>query len=162
MENKEIKLYIKFPVYYYLVFIGVMVILPLFFIIFNDIFNINKNYVLILKILKIISIVILSFGICVSSVLFLVNIFKKKGYIITKEGITSFSPVNKKIFLWNQLVSYTVNGYEKKNDLYLRFYTEKSLKNKGLLIPKYVLSISTKLCKININELIEKINKIRE
>jgi len=159
MENNEIKLYVKFPVYYYLLSVGFLVILPLSFIIFNDLFNIHKNYVLIIKI---ISIVILSFGICISSVLFFVNIFKKTGYIITKEGITSFSPVNKKIFLWNQLVSYTVNGYEKKNDLYLRFYTEKSLKNKGLLIPKYVLSISTKLCKININELIEKINKIRE
>ena len=159
MENKEIKLYVKLPVYYYFIFVGLMVILPLFFILFNDIFNMNKNYVLILKI---ISIIILSFGIIMTLVLFLVNIFKRIGYIITKEGITSFSPVNKKTFLWNQIVSYTVNGYEKKNDLYLRFYTEKSLKNKGQLKPKYVINIPTKLCKININELIEKINKIRE
>jgi len=158
MEKNEIKLYVKFPVYYYLLSVGFMVILPLFFIIFNGSFNIHRNYVLILKI---ISITILSFGICMSSVFFLVNIFKKKGYIITREGITSFSPVNKKTYLWNQIASYTVNGYEKKNDLYLRFYTGDSLKNKGLK-PKYVISISTKLCKININELIEKINKIRE
>ena len=159
MENNEIKLYVKFPVYYYLIYAGFLVILPLSFIIFNDFFNIQKNYLLILKI---ISVIILSFGICVSLVLFFINIFKKTGYIITKEGVTSFSPVSKKSYLWNQIVSYTVNGYEKKNDLYLRFYTEKSLRKKGALIPKYVLSISTKLCKININELIEKINKIRE
>ena len=159
MENKEIKLYIKYPAYYYLVFVGLMVILPLFFIIFNDSLNINKNYVLILKIL---SIIVLSFGICSSLVLFLINISRKTGYIITKEGITLTSLVNKKTYLWNQIVSYTVNGYEKKNDLYLRFYTEKSLKNKGQLNPKYVISIPTKYCNVNINELIEKINKIRE
>jgi hypothetical protein len=97
-----------------------------------------------------------------SLILFLVNIFKKIGYIITKEDITSFSPIHRKTFLWNQIVSYTVNGYEKKNDLYLRLYTDKSLKNKGQLNPKYVINISTKLCKVDINELIEKINKIRE
>jgi hypothetical protein len=158
MEEKELKLYVKFPVYYYFICVGLMVILPLFFIIFNDFFDINKNYVLILKV---ISIIILSFGICMSLVLFLVNKFKKTGYIITKKGITSFSPVKNKTYLWNQIVSYTVNGYEKKNDLYLRFYTEDSLKNKGLK-PKFVINIPTKFCKININELIEKINKIRE
>jgi hypothetical protein len=152
MENKEIKLYVKVPVYFFLFLAGFMVILPLFFIIYND-YGIK---------IKTISIIILSFGICMSLVLFLVNIFKKTGYIITKEGITSFSPLNKKVFLWNQIVSYTVNGYEKKNDLYLRFYTENSLKNNGILKPKYVISISTKYCKININELIEKINKVRD
>jgi hypothetical protein len=159
MEDNEIKLYVKFPVYYYLFPVGFLVILPLFFIIFNNYVNIHRNYLLILKI---ISAIIFSFGICMSLVLFLVNIFKKMGYIITKEGITSFSPVTEKVFLWNQIVSYTVNGYEKKNDLYLRFYTEDSLKIKGALKPKYVINISTKLCKISINELIEKINKIRE
>ena len=158
MENSEIKLYKKVPLYYYLIIVGFLVILPLSFIIFNDLFTIHKNYVLIIKI---ISIVILSFGICVSLYLFSVNIFRKKGYIITKEGIKSFSPVIKKTYLWNQIASYTVNGYEKKNDLYLRLYTEKSLKNKGLK-PKYVISIPTKLCKIDINVLIDKINKIRE
>jgi len=158
MENKEIKLYVRFPVYYYIFSVGFLVVLPLFFIIFNDLFNINKIYVLILKT---ISIIFLSFGICISLVLFFVNIFKKTGYIISKEGITSFSPLNKKTYLWNQIVSYTVNGYEKNNDLYLRFYTEDSLKNKGLK-PRFVINIPTKLCKININELIEKINKIME
>jgi len=152
MENNEIKLYAKLPVYYYLILVGFMVILPLFFILYND-YGLK---------IKTINIIILSFGIFMTLVLFLVNIFKKIGYTITKEGITSFSPVSKKTFLWNQIVSYTVNGYEKKNDLYLRFYTEKSLKNKGQLKPKYVISIPTKYCKININELIEKINKIRE
>jgi len=159
MENKEINLYVKLPVYYYLASVGIMVLLPLFFIIFNDFFDINKNYVFILKI---ISIIIISFGICSSLVLFFVNTFRKSGYIITKEGITSFSPVNKKKYLWNQIVSYTVNGYEKKNDLYLRFYTKDSMEKKGMLTPKYVISIPTKYCKISINELIEKINKIRE
>jgi hypothetical protein len=158
MENKEIKLYVRFPVYYYIFSVGFLVVLPLFFIIFNGLFNINKIYVLILKT---ISIIFLSFGICISLVLFFVNIFKKTGYIISKEGITSFSPLNKKTYLWNQIVSYTVNGYEKNNDLYLRFYTEDSLKNKGLK-PRFVINIPTKLCKININELIEKINKIME
>jgi hypothetical protein len=152
MENKEIKLYTKFPVYYYLILVGFLVILPLFFILYND-YGIK---------IKTVSIIILSFGICMTLVLFLINIFRKKGYIITKEGITSFSPLSKKTFLWNQIVSYTVNGYEKNNDLYLRFYTEDSLKKKGMLTPKYVIDISTKLCGISISELIEKINKIRE
>ena len=158
MEEKELKLYVKFPIYYYFIFVGFMVILPLFFIIYKDFFDINKYYVFILKV---ISIIILSFGICSSSILFLVNTSRKTGYIITKEGITLVSLVNKKTYLWNQIVSYTVNGYEKRNDLYLRFYTENSLKNKGLK-PKFVINIPTKLCKIDINVLINKINKIRE
>ena len=151
MENSEIKLYKKVPLYYYLIIVGFLVILPLYFILFDD-------YVI--KI-KTISIIILFFGVFMTLALFLVNIFKKIGYIITKEGVTSFFPVSKKKYLWNQIVSYTVNGYEKKNDLYLRFYTEGSMKKKGLLIPKYVINISTKQCGVNINELIEKINKIR-
>jgi len=157
MEDKEIRLHTKFPFYYYFIFVGLMVILPSFFI-YNDFFDINKNYAFILKI---ISIIILSFGICSSLILFLVNTSRKTGYIITKEGITLVSLVNKKTYLWNQIVSYTVNGYEKRNDLYLRFYTENSLKNKGLK-PKFVINIPTKLCKIDINVLINKINKIRE
>jgi hypothetical protein len=152
VEKNEFKLYVKFPVYSYLIVVGFMVIFLLFNIIYTD-YGLK---------VKIISIIALFFGICISLVLISTNIFKKTGYIITKEGITSFSPVNKKIFLWNQIISYTVNGYEKKNDLYLRFYTENSLRNKGILKPKYVINISTKLCRININELIEKINKIRE
>jgi len=152
MEKNEFRLYERFPVYYYLISVGFLVILPLFFILYND-YGLK---------IKTINIIILSFGICISLVLFSVNIFKNKGYILTKEGITSFSPVHEKIFLWDEIVSYTVNGYEKKNDLYLRFYTENSLKNKGKLLPKYTISISTKLCNISINELFEKINKIRE
>jgi len=151
MENNEIKLYVKFPVYYYLILVGIMVILPLYNIIFSDYGQ---------KV-KLISMIILIFGICVSLVLILINIFRKTGYIITKEGITQFSLINKKKFLWDEIVNYTVNGYEKRNDFYLRFYTESSLKNKGTLKPQYVINISTKLCKIDINELIKKINKIR-
>jgi preprotein translocase subunit Sec61beta len=152
MEDNEIKLYVKFPVYLYLVIVGFLVILPMFFILYND-YGIK---------VKILGLITVSFGIFISLVLFLVNIFKKTGYIITKEGITSFSPVKEIKYLWNQIVSYTVNGYEKKNDFYLRFYTEESLKNNGKLKPKYVINISTKLCRVNINELIGKINKIRE
>ena len=152
MENNEIKLYVKFPVYYYLISAGVLVVLPLLNLIFNDYGLKIKN----------VSIVTLVVGICIFLILVSINIFRKTGYIITKEGITSFSPVNKKVFLWNQIVSYTVNGYEKKNDFYLRFYTENSMKNNGILKPKYVINISTKLCKININELIKNINELRE
>ena len=152
MEDNEIKLYVKFPVYYYLLFTGFLVILPLLNLIFND-YGLK---------VKTISMITLIFGICVFLILLIIDIFKKIGYIITKEGVTSFSPVFNKTFLWNQIVSYTVNGYEKKNDLYLRFYTEDSLKKKGYLMPKYVINISTKQCSVNINELIEKINKIRE
>jgi len=152
MEKNEFRVYERYPFYYYLISVGFLVILPLFFILYND-YGLK---------IKIISIIILSFGICISLVLFSANIFKKKGYILSKEGITSFSLVHEKIFLWDEIVSYTVNGYEKKNDLYLRFYTEKSLKHKGKLLPKYTISISTKLCNININELIININKIKE
>jgi len=152
MENNEIKLYVKFPVYYYLISAGVLVVLPLLNLIFNDYGLKIKN----------VSIVTLVVGICIFLILVSINVIRKTGYIITKEGITSFSPVNKKVFLWNQIVSYTVNGYEKKNDFYLRFYTENSMKNNGILKPKYVINISTKLCKININELIKNINELRE
>jgi hypothetical protein len=150
MENKEIKLYVKFPFYFYFI-VGFLIILPLFSLI-----EINYN----LKI-KIISIIVLFLGIFMLLVLISINIFRKTGYIITKEGITSFSLLNKKIILWDQIVSYTVNGYEKNNDLFLRFYTGNSLKNKGIK-PKYEINISTKYCKININELIKEINKIRD
>jgi len=150
MDNNEFRLYVKLPVYYYFISGGLMALFPI--VIYTD-YDLK---------IKIISIITFFFGICIFLVLVSVNIFKKMGYIITKEGITSFSLVHEKIFLWDEIVNYTVNGYEKKNDLYLRFYTENSLKNKGKLKPKYVINISTKLCKIKINELIEKINKIRE
>jgi len=152
MEEKEFKLYVQIPVYFYFIIIVFLVISPLFFLIYTD------NGVKI----KILSIITLFLGIFMSLILFSINIFKKMGYIITKEGITAFSPVYEKTYLWNQIVSYTVNGYEKRNDLYLRFYTEDSLKNAGVLKPKYIINISTKYCRINISELIEKINKIRE
>jgi hypothetical protein len=45
--------------------------------------------------------------------------------------------------------------------LFLNFQTEDSLKNKGILKSKNVLSISTKLYKIDMNELIKKINEIK-
>ena len=152
MENKELKLYVKSPVYLYFIVVGVMIILPLCSIIFID-YGVK---------VKIISIIVLFFGICMLLVIISVNIFKKTGYIITKEGITVFFPLNKKTVLWDQIVSYSVNGYEKNNDLYLRFYTKNSLKNKGILKPKYEINIPTKYCRIDINELIEKINRIRE
>jgi len=158
MENNEIKLYVKFPIHFYLILAVFLIILPLFLIINND-YGIYNDYV---EKIKTISKIILSFGVFITLILFSIDIFRKTGYIITKEGITSFSPVNKKIYLWDQIVSYTVNGYEKKNDLFLRFYTANSLKNKGAFKPRYVINISTKLCNINISELIEKINKIRE
>jgi hypothetical protein len=151
MENKEIKLYQKSPFYFSFI-AGLMIILALFSIIY-----INYG----LKV-KIISIIMLFFGIFIFLAFISTNIFRTTGYIITKESITFFSPLIKKTILWDQIVSYTVNGYEKNNDLYLRFYTGNSLKNKGKFNPKYELNISTKFCNININELIDKINKIRE
>ena len=152
MEDNKIKLYTKFPIHFYFIVVGLMIILPLFNIIFIDI-GLKE---------KLMAVFLIIFGICMFIIIISANMFHKIGYIITKDSITAFSFVNKKEYLWNKIVNYSINGNEKKNDLYLRFYTEESLKNKGILKPKYVISIATKYHKLNIDELIEMINEIKK
>jgi hypothetical protein len=151
MENNEIKLYIRFPISFYFTF-GLMIILPLLNIIF--IYDLSLKF-------KIMCILLFIFGIIMLIHLISANIFKKIGYVITKENITVFSLFHKKIILWDNIVSYNLTGYEKKNDVYLDFFTEDSLKNKGILKTRYIVRIPTKYCKINIKDLIKKINEIR-
>jgi glucan phosphoethanolaminetransferase (alkaline phosphatase superfamily) len=153
MENKEIKLYIRFPVLFSFICVGLMIILPLFDIIY--VYDLSLKQ-------KMMSILILILGIFMLIFFISANIFKKLGYIITKESITFFSLFHRKIVLWDNIVSYNLTGNEKKNDVYLNFFTEDSLKNKGILKNRYIMSIPTKDCKINIKELLEKINEIRE
>jgi len=151
MENNEIKLYIRFPTHFYFIFIG-LIILPLFCIIYSYDLSLKQKTMFIFGLI---------FGTFMLILLISTNIFKKLGYIITKENITFFSLFNRKIVLWDNIVSYNLTGNEKKNDVYLNFFTEDSLKNKGILKSRHIIRIPTKYCKINIKELLQKINEIR-
>ena len=150
MENESIKIFLRMPFFYIFVYIGIIILSIFNIFIFNDI-------KILLKILSI-------FALITGLFLLLYYILRKLnliGYIITKENIVCLSLFNKKIILWNQIISYNITGNEKKNDLILNFYTEESIKNKGILKSKTAIRITTKFHNININELIENINKLR-
>ena len=97
---------------------------------------------------KIFSIITLFVGIYLS-LGFVLGLFKKIGYIISKENIICMSLFNKNIIPWDQIVSQSITGDEKKNDLYLNLFTAKSLKNKGIIRAKWAIRISSKLHSTN-------------
>jgi hypothetical protein len=90
------------------------------------------------------------------------NFFNKNGFIIDENGITRIFFNKKYLIRWEHIISYSITGDIKRNDCYINFQTEKSIKYKNILKSKNAVSISTKLLKnITLNELIEEINSIK-
>jgi hypothetical protein len=148
MDDNELKLFGKFPFHFFIINALIFLLSGL-----NILFKFYNIFL---------SMVLLIAGIYYLIHLISANIFKKIGFIINKERIIFFNIFYKKSIYWKEIVGYNITGNIKKDDLYLNFQTKDSLKNKGNIKNKNVVSISTKLYRININELIEKINKIKD
>ena len=140
--GNEIKLPLTFPSWYFFISPGIMIILPIFSIIFID----NKIYEYLLSVFLII------FGIYLFIIFFGANILRKTGYTINKDGILFFNLFRKKMFLWEEIISYNITGDEKSGDLFLNFQTKNN---------KNAIRISSKLYKIKMEELTGKINEIK-
>jgi hypothetical protein len=149
--DTELKLFLKFPWYYY--FLVLLVFVPFFdFMSVNSLttFDVAKDIFLFL------------IGIFVTIVIISANIFKKTGFIITDKGITIFNIFYKKLILWEEIISYSITENIKGNNLFLNFQTKESIMHKGIIKSKNVISISAKFFNIDMDELIEYINKIRK
>ena len=150
MDDNRLTLYIKFPLWH--IFLALFLLL---FTIYGIIFTDNT----ILQYLN--GIFVLIIGISMTVTIIVTNIFKKFYFLINKEGILVSYLFGKKMFLWEELISYSISGYEKSGDLFLNFQTEKTKNNKNIFKSKNAIKISSKLCKIKMEELINKINEIR-
>jgi hypothetical protein len=151
MDDNRLILYLKFPLRY--MFGTILIFLfSIYCLVFTD--DTILRYVLC-------NIFVLLISIYITIIIIGANIFKKIGFKINKEEILFFNLYGKKMFLWKELISYNITGDEKRGNLFLNFYTEESLKNKNILKNKYVLRISSKLYKIKIEELINRINEIK-
>jgi hypothetical protein len=150
MNDNELKLYLTFPFWSFLL-TGALILFSIYMIIFMD-KTINDHF-------QSIFLIIISLFLLINCIV--TNIFRKIGYIINKEGILFFSLYGKKMLLWDEIIGYNITGDEKSRDLFLNFQTEKTINNKNILKSKNAITISSKFYKIEMNELIDKINEIR-
>jgi|TergutMp193P3_1026864.scaffolds.fasta_scaffold28783_2 hypothetical protein len=152
MDNNEFTLYVKFPAYFYVVAVGAMILLPLYDLIYIYDLSLKRKMTCILLLIP---------GLIMLISVVAANVFHKTGYTITREKITFFLPLRTNVVLWEHIVSYNITGSDKTNDAYLYFYTEQSLRNRGILKSRYALRIPARWCNITIEELLVKINEIR-